>query len=126
MFGWALATRFHVSRIVVMRRALDLNLVDRAIYAEYDLAALAAFREKEGGGGDFYRGVVAKNSVRFSRRSSPKRSAVASCYGRESAFWASNQQDSRFRRTAWPMTYLPDANTLIEAKLRVRADDLRS
>ena len=63
----ALATRFHVSRIVAMRRALDLNLVDRATYADYYLAALAAFREKEGGGGDFYRTAGAKNSLRFSQ-----------------------------------------------------------
>ena len=63
----ALATRFHVSRIVIMRRALDLNLVDRATYTEYYLAALAAFRAREGGGGDFYRTAGAKNSLRFSQ-----------------------------------------------------------
>jgi Zn-dependent peptidase ImmA (M78 family)/DNA-binding XRE family transcriptional regulator len=62
-----LATRFHVSRIVIMRRALDLNLVDRATYSDYYLAALAAFRNQDGGGGNFYRTAGAKNSLRFSQ-----------------------------------------------------------
>lgn len=62
-----LAKRFHVSRMVVIRRALDLNLVDRATYSDFYLAALAAFRNQEGGGGNFYRTAGAKNSFRFSQ-----------------------------------------------------------
>lgn len=63
----ALATRFHVSRIVIMRRALDLNLVDRATYSDYYLVALTTFRNQEGGGGNFFRTAGAKNSLRFSQ-----------------------------------------------------------
>lgn len=62
-----LARRFHVSRLVIMRRALDLGLVDRATYSEYYLAELAAFRMQEGGGGNFYRNAGAKNSRRFTQ-----------------------------------------------------------
>lgn len=50
-----------------MRRALDLNLVDQATYSDYYLAMLAAFRNQEGGGGNFYRTAGAKNSLRFSQ-----------------------------------------------------------
>jgi Zn-dependent peptidase ImmA (M78 family) len=63
----ALARRFHVSRLVVLRRALDLNLIGRATYDEHYLAELAAFRAQEGGGGNFYRNAAAKNSLRFSQ-----------------------------------------------------------
>lgn len=62
-----LARRFHVSSIVIMRRALDLNLIARATYLDCYLATLAAFRNQEGGGGNFYRTAGAKNSLRFSQ-----------------------------------------------------------
>ena len=62
-----LARRFHVSRLVVMRRALDLGLVDHATYTEHYLAELAAFRMLEGSGGNFYRNAGAKNSIRFAQ-----------------------------------------------------------
>lgn len=60
-----LALRFHVSRLVIMRRALDLNLVNYAIYLQHYQAELAAFRDKTGGGGSFYRNASVKNSKRF-------------------------------------------------------------
>lgn len=62
-----LAQRFHVSRFVVIRRALDLGLVDQATYSTFYRAELDAFRAAEGGGGSFYRNAGAKNSARFAR-----------------------------------------------------------
>jgi Zn-dependent peptidase ImmA (M78 family) len=60
-----LALRFHVSRLVIMRRALDLGLVDHATYLQHYQAELAAFRDKPGSGGNFYRNASVKNSKRF-------------------------------------------------------------
>ncbi|MHB1201126.1 MAG: ImmA/IrrE family metallo-endopeptidase [Polaromonas sp.] len=62
-----LAQRFHVSRLVIMRRALDLGLVDHATYLRHYQVELAAFRDKPGSGGSFYRNASAKNSKRFAR-----------------------------------------------------------
>jgi Zn-dependent peptidase ImmA (M78 family)/transcriptional regulator with XRE-family HTH domain len=62
-----LALRFHVSRLVIMRRALDLDLVDHAAYWQHYQAELAAFRDKPGGGGNFYLNASVKNSKRFAR-----------------------------------------------------------
>lgn len=62
-----LARRFHVSRLVVVRRALDLGLISQVAYSDYYRAALAEFRGQDGGGGNFYRNAGAKNSVRFAR-----------------------------------------------------------
>lgn len=62
-----LAQRFHVSRLVIMRRALDLGLVDHATYLQHYQAELAAFRGKPGGRGNFYRNASVKNSKRFAR-----------------------------------------------------------
>lgn len=62
-----LAQRFHVSRFVVIRRALDLGLVDRDTYAAFYRTELDEFRDAGGGGGSFYRNAGAKNSARFSR-----------------------------------------------------------
>lgn len=62
-----LANRLHVSRLVVIRRALDLGQIDRATYAAFYRAELDAFRNAEGGGGSFYRNAGAKNSTRFAR-----------------------------------------------------------
>jgi Zn-dependent peptidase ImmA (M78 family)/DNA-binding XRE family transcriptional regulator len=63
----ALATSFHVSKMVVWRRALDLGLIDAATYRREYLAELNAFREKDKAGGDFYRNARAKNSKRFAQ-----------------------------------------------------------
>ena len=62
-----LAHRFHVSRFVVIRRAMDMGLVDQATYSAFYRAELDAFRAAEGGGGSFYRNAGAKNSARFAR-----------------------------------------------------------
>ncbi len=62
-----LAHRFHVSRFVIIRRALDMGLVDQATYSAFYRTELDAFRTAEGGGGSFYRNAGAKNSARFAR-----------------------------------------------------------
>jgi len=62
-----LAGRFHVSQIVIVRRALDLGLIDRDAYFTFYRAELDAFRAEGGGGGSFYRNAGAKNSARFAR-----------------------------------------------------------
>lgn len=62
-----LAQRFHVSRFVIIRRALDMGLVDQATYLTFYRAELDAFRAAEGGGGSFYRNAATKNSARFAR-----------------------------------------------------------
>jgi len=62
-----LASHFHVSTLVIGRRARDLGLVTREAYSAYYLQVLQAYRDKEGGGGDYYRTATAKNSARFSK-----------------------------------------------------------
>lgn len=62
-----LAQRFHVSRLVIIRRALDMGLVDQATYSSFYRAELDAFRAMEGGGGSFYRNAATKNSARFAK-----------------------------------------------------------
>lgn len=62
-----LAHRFHVSRLVVVRRALDLGFVSQSVYAAFYRAELDSFRAAEGGGGSFYRNAGAKNSTLFAR-----------------------------------------------------------
>jgi len=62
-----LATRFHVSTLVIGRRACDLGYITGDQYGAYYRQVLRAFQEKEGGGGDYYRTATAKNSARFSK-----------------------------------------------------------
>jgi len=61
-----LAAMFHVSRLVIARRACDLGLIPAAAYAGFYRAELEEFRQKKGSGGDFYRSAGARNSKRFS------------------------------------------------------------
>jgi Zn-dependent peptidase ImmA (M78 family) len=63
-----LARRFHVSQLVIARRALDLGLMNREVYNNFYLAELERFRNAESkGGGSFYRNAVSKNSERFAK-----------------------------------------------------------
>lgn len=62
-----LATRFHISKLAIGRRALDLGYISRAQYSAYYRMILKAFQDKEGGAGDYYRNVTAKNSPRLSK-----------------------------------------------------------
>ncbi|WP_375276482.1 ImmA/IrrE family metallo-endopeptidase [Alteromonas australica] len=59
--------RFHVSKMVVARRAADVGLVTRAQYNEFYRDELRAFQQAEGGGGDFYRTAGSKNSLSMSK-----------------------------------------------------------
>jgi Zn-dependent peptidase ImmA (M78 family) len=56
-----LASRYKVSREVVLRKCLDRRLVDRAYYEQKSeqWAAEAKNRRKQGEGGDYYRNIVA-------------------------------------------------------------------
>jgi Zn-dependent peptidase ImmA (M78 family)/transcriptional regulator with XRE-family HTH domain len=63
----AIATRFHVSKLVVAKRASDAGIVEREAYVEFYRAELEEFRNKDGGGGDFYRNTGAKNSLMMSQ-----------------------------------------------------------
>lgn len=62
-----LAARFHVSTLVIGRRARDLGYISNDQYSAYYRQVLRAFQDKDGGGGDYYRTATAKNSSRFSR-----------------------------------------------------------
>ncbi len=62
-----LARRFHVSQLVVARRALDLGLIIRETYNNFYLAELERFRQAESQGGSYYRNAGSKNSTRFAR-----------------------------------------------------------
>lgn len=62
-----LAQRFHVSQLVILRRAVDLGLIAPESYGAFYRAELEAFRAAEKGGGHFYRNAVAKISPLFAR-----------------------------------------------------------
>ena len=62
-----LSSRFHVSKLVIGRRARDLGLVPSEEYGAYYRQVLREFQEKDGGAGDFYATAKAKNSARLSR-----------------------------------------------------------
>lgn len=62
-----LAATFHVSPLVIARRALDLGRIGQEDYQRFYREELEAFRRKEKGSGSFYRNAGAKNSLRFSR-----------------------------------------------------------
>jgi len=62
-----LAAGFHVSKLVIARRASDLGLISRDAYVAFYLAELKAYRDQKGGGGNFYQSAEGKNSKRFSR-----------------------------------------------------------
>ncbi|MDU9026197.1 XRE family transcriptional regulator [Pseudomonas corrugata] len=62
-----LAARFHVSNLVIGRRARDLGYISNDQYGIYYRQTLRLFQDKEGGGGDYYRTAKAKNSTHFSK-----------------------------------------------------------
>ncbi len=61
-----IASNFHVSKLVVARRALDTQLITKEMYTAFYKDELQAFRNKDGKGGDFYRTAGVKNSTMFS------------------------------------------------------------
>ncbi|MDQ3203482.1 MAG: XRE family transcriptional regulator [Pseudomonadota bacterium] len=62
-----LATRFHISKLAIGRRALDLGYISQAQYGAYYRAILMAFQNEKGGAGNYYRNATAKNSPRLSK-----------------------------------------------------------
>lgn len=64
-----LRQRFHVSRLVIARRALDSELVSRDVYdGIYKEARKASGGKDKEGGGDFYLTLAVRNSKLFSRK----------------------------------------------------------
>lgn len=61
-----LSSYFHVSSLVVARRALQFGRISKASYQDFYRAELERFKD-QGGGGDFYRNSTARNSSLFSR-----------------------------------------------------------
>lgn len=62
-----LAGRFHVSTLVIARRARDLGYISSDQYGAYYLCILQEYRNKEGSGGDYYRTATIRNSTRLSK-----------------------------------------------------------
>lgn len=62
-----LASAFHVSRLVIARRACDLGFIANDAYNDFYLSELNAHRAQKNSGGSFYRTAESKNSKRFSR-----------------------------------------------------------
>lgn len=62
-----LATRFHISKLAIGRRALDLGYISQAHYSAYYRMILKAFQDEKGGAGDYYRNTTAKNTPRLSK-----------------------------------------------------------
>lgn len=58
---------FHVSKLVLAKRALDCNLIDRDTYNNFYKSETDAFKNKKEGGGNFYTTATAKNSHLLSR-----------------------------------------------------------
>jgi Predicted Zn peptidase len=62
-----LAARFHISKLAIGRRALDLGYLSQAQYSAYYRMILKTFQDDKGGAGDYYRNATAKNSPRLSK-----------------------------------------------------------
>ncbi|TBU94004.1 XRE family transcriptional regulator [Phytopseudomonas dryadis] len=70
--GWEnnlapLSARFHISKLAIGRRALDLGYITQDQYGAYYRKVLKAFQDEKGGAGDYYRNATAKNSTRLSK-----------------------------------------------------------
>ena len=67
-----LARSFKVSNLVILRRLLDANRLDRArfdvVWAE-EIACLRTLAQRGSDGGDFYRTTLSRESRRFAKRS---------------------------------------------------------
>lgn len=62
-----LAARFRVSTLVIARRARDLGYISTDQYGAHYRRILQAYRDKGGGGGDYYRTAAIRNSTRLSK-----------------------------------------------------------
>lgn len=61
-----ISSRFHVSKLVVARRALDCGVIDSGAYWAFYQNEMKAFKRKKSGGGDFNITAGARNSALFS------------------------------------------------------------
>ncbi len=75
----ALAQRFHVSQLVIARRALDLGLMDRESYNNFYLTELERFRNAESKGGAVSIAPLCPKTASDSPKPSPQRPSVAAC-----------------------------------------------
>ncbi|MDP2830217.1 MAG: XRE family transcriptional regulator [Sulfuricellaceae bacterium] len=57
---------YHVSKLVIARRALDLGFIDAQTHRDFYLQELEAYRRGKKSGGSSYRTAKAKNGQRFS------------------------------------------------------------
>ncbi|MCE9684467.1 ImmA/IrrE family metallo-endopeptidase [Halomonas alkalisoli] len=69
--GWQtnvslLVARFHVSKLVLARRALEAGLVEHDEYRNFYATEMQAFKDSDSSGGSFYRNAGARNSRQFS------------------------------------------------------------
>ncbi|MDQ0122471.1 Zn-dependent peptidase ImmA (M78 family) [Pseudomonas lini] len=62
-----MATRFHISKLAIARRALDLGYISQAQHGAYYRMILKAFQDDKGGAGNYYRNATAKNSPSLSK-----------------------------------------------------------
>lgn len=58
---------FHVSNLVIARRARDLGMIDDLTHTDFYLAELTAFRNKKSSGGGWFSTQKAKNGMCFSK-----------------------------------------------------------
>ncbi|APF66588.1 MULTISPECIES: XRE family transcriptional regulator [Vibrio] len=61
-----ISSRFHVSKLVVAKRALDCGAIDSDTYWEFYQREMKAFKRKKSSGGDFNITAGARNSALFS------------------------------------------------------------
>lgn len=62
-----ISSRLHVSKLVVAKKAYDLGVISKDEYWNFYNQELKAFREKDGGSGNFNANAVAKNSKLLSQ-----------------------------------------------------------
>ncbi len=65
-----LARHFKVSTLVILRRLLDVGVLDRPTFNAdwgFEMQRLREIKQKSGGGGDFYRTTLSRVSHRFTR-----------------------------------------------------------
>lgn len=62
-----ISSYFHVSKLVVARRALQFQFVSKATYQDFYKSEFDRLKREDSGGGDYYRNSTARNSNIFAR-----------------------------------------------------------
>ena len=62
-----ISKQFHVSALVVAKRALDCSFISQEVYGNYYQTQLKAFQQKQSSGGSFINNTTAKNGKRLMR-----------------------------------------------------------